>query len=137
MNVRLGDAGDRLAAHLKARRQELRLGQAEAARRANVGRMSWYEWENGRRLPRDYNFPGVDSAMNWEPGSVETILSGGEPTPTKAELRNLLIARLAAAEVIHPGLHDEIETKRLELLKRTVEQVPDDKLRDLLDGEWR
>lgn len=81
MNVPLGDANDSLATHLRARRKKLRLGQAEAARRAGVGRMAWYEWETGRRQPRDSNFAGIDEAMGWQPGGVEAIYAGGQPTP--------------------------------------------------------
>lgn len=142
MNVRLGDDAESLAARLKARRLELRLGQAETARRASVSRMTWYEWENGRRAPRDYNFAGIDEAMEWEPGGVEAILAGGDPTPaqgrrqpTKAELRALLIARLAAVEAQYPEIHDMAEAKRHELIKRTVDAIPDDRVRDLLDNE--
>lgn len=81
MDAPLGDADRSLAQHLKARRKQLRRGQAEAARRADVGRMAWFEWEAGRRHPRDYNYDGIDQAMEWEPGGVEAILAGDEPTP--------------------------------------------------------
>lgn len=81
MDASSGDAGRSLPERLKARRKELRLGQAEAARRANVGRMAWYEWEAGRRQPRDYNHSGIDEAMEWEPGGIEVIMAGGDPTP--------------------------------------------------------
>lgn len=81
MDAPSGDADGSLPRRLKARRQQIRLSQADAARRAGVGRMAWFEWEKGRRQPRDSNYIGIDTAMEWEPGGVLTILAGGEPTP--------------------------------------------------------
>ncbi len=82
-----GDEDRSLAARMKARRKELRIGQAEAARRALVGRMAWFEWETGRRKPRDSNYAGIDTALEWQAGGVETILAGGEPTVLPAAER--------------------------------------------------
>jgi hypothetical protein len=42
--------------------------------------MAWFEWETGRRQPRDSNYGGIDTAMKWEPGGVDAILDGREPT---------------------------------------------------------
>lgn len=64
-----------LAAWLKARRTELRIGKAEAARRAGVGRVSWHEWEAGRRHPYDANYAGIEDAMQVERGYVEELIS--------------------------------------------------------------
>lgn len=71
--------------HVVARRTELRISQSEAARRAGVGRMSWWEWEKGRRQPYDYNFSGIETALEWDAGSVRAILAGREPTIKPAE----------------------------------------------------
>lgn len=79
MDAPSGDVAWTLPDYLKARRKELRLGQAEAARRAGVGRMAWFEWENGRRAPRDSNYAGIDIAMEWQRGGVESIRAGGKP----------------------------------------------------------
>lgn len=87
-----------LAEHLAGARKALRLSQAEAARRAGVGRMAWYEWETGRRLPRDKNYAGIEEAVEWRSGSVEAVLAGGMPVPLErgsSEVR--LDAELRAA----------------------------------------
>src|SRR5579875_2983371 len=69
-----------LADYLQRRRRELELRQAEAARRAGVRRMTWYEWEAGRRLPQDASYRGLDDAMQWRRGhGIEEILAGREP----------------------------------------------------------
>jgi transcriptional regulator with XRE-family HTH domain len=73
-------AAQPLRDRLAHRRRELRISQAEAARRAGVGRMAWYEWEAGRRGQRDSNYAGIEDALLWGRGSVAAILAGGEPT---------------------------------------------------------
>lgn len=86
---------------LAGRRQELRLSQSVAARLAGVkSRMTWWEWEKGRRHPYDYNYPGIETAMQWEPGSVQAILDGGAPTPLPAvETPAVNPARIAVREL--------------------------------------
>lgn len=41
--------------------------------------MTWWEWERGRRHPYDSNYGGIEDVMEWEPGSVQSIMDGGEP----------------------------------------------------------
>lgn len=95
MDLQSGDRDNTLPSWLKRRRIELRISKAEAARRAGVGRMAWYEWEAGRRLPYDTNYAGIEDAMRWERSSVLAIQDGREPTPL--------------AEPAEPDLRDDNE----------------------------
>lgn len=82
MDAQSGSDHRALHEHLAERRQQLRISQTEAARRAGIkSRMTWWEWEKGRRLPYDYNHAGIEDAMAWEPGSVRAIQEGQMPTP--------------------------------------------------------
>ncbi|WUH99575.1 hypothetical protein OHR68_39815 [Spirillospora sp. NBC_00431] len=40
---------------------------------------------NGRNGPSDLTARAIDDWLGWEPGSTETLFSGGEPTPRKTE----------------------------------------------------
>lgn len=74
MNSQSGDTRTTLGSWLTSRRTDLRLTKAEAARRAGVGRMTWFEWEDDRRLPYDSNHAGIDDAMQVERGTVAALL---------------------------------------------------------------
>lgn len=77
---------DALPRSLERRRMELRLSKSEAARRAGVSRMAYWEWERGRRVPYDTNYAGIEDAMQWEPGSVEDLLrNGADPRPLETD----------------------------------------------------
>jgi hypothetical protein len=79
MDTESGTSDKTLAQWLTEQRTHLRISKAEAARRAGVGRMTWWEWEMGRRVPYDSNFGGIEGAMEWPRGSVQEIIAGGKP----------------------------------------------------------
>lgn len=111
MGAQSGTAHQSLSKHLTQRRKHLRLAQSEAARLAGVRRNAWWVWEKGRGLPYDYNHPGIETAMQWEPGSVQAILAGDEPTekppPSVTPLDpNTFVPPQPGAD---PDLRDEIE----------------------------
>lgn len=72
---------ERLGEHVRARRRQLGLSVSDAARDAEVNRMTWDALERGTRATRDSNYAGIEHALQWAPGSVERILEGGEPHP--------------------------------------------------------
>lgn len=74
-----GDTQGRLGRHVKQRRLRLRLSVRAAARLANIDRATWASMENGSRRVAAYNHAGVERALEWEPGSIESVLNGGEP----------------------------------------------------------
>jgi hypothetical protein len=71
---------ERLARYIRERRQELRLSETEATKRAGFGsRNTWAGAEGGSRDLRSQNYAGIERALEWSAGSVERILAGGEP----------------------------------------------------------
>lgn len=74
----------RLATVIAERRKELRLSQQRAADLAGVHRQTWRLWENGS-TPEDYNYAGIERALEWARGSVRTIMEGGRPAALPSE----------------------------------------------------
>lgn len=73
---------DRLAAAIRDRRHELGLTQAQVARAAHVTPMTVRNLETARgysRMPP--SLIAIQAVLRWAPGSAETILEGGNPTP--------------------------------------------------------
>lgn len=82
-NTESGDGRNPLPGRLRERRTALRISKAEAARRAGVGRMTWWEWEEGRRRPYDSNYAGIEDAMQWPAGTVQSLVATGRSSPTE------------------------------------------------------
>lgn len=74
----------RLANAMADRRRELRLSVRAAAQRAGIDRATWTAAEAATRRIAEYNYAGVEAALDWEPGSVDQILAGRPPTPRLA-----------------------------------------------------
>lgn len=53
----------------------------DAARAAELNLKTWQSLERGTRVTRDSSYAGIERTLQWAPGSIETILDGGEPTP--------------------------------------------------------
>jgi hypothetical protein len=86
----------RLGLLVVARRKELGLSIREAARRAGVMRPTWTGLEEGSRRTADYNFAAMERTLSWGPGSIEAVLSGGEPTAIDSEGAPGLVREAAA-----------------------------------------
>lgn len=71
---------ERLGRLMQERRKVLRLSVREAARRAGFDRATWDAAEEARRRLSEYNYAGVEDALEWARGSVDDILAGREPT---------------------------------------------------------
>jgi len=69
-----------LDGYITDRRRELGLSQSRAASLAGVSRTTWVAWEKGTATPEDYNHVKIERPLEWQPGSVEGILTGGAPT---------------------------------------------------------
>lgn len=72
---------ERLSWLMDERRQELRLTWDVVAQSAGLSREGLRRVREGDRGMRTLTKRGIEDALNWEPGSVDAILAGGEPTP--------------------------------------------------------
>lgn len=70
----------RLGHMVRARRNELRMTQREAAVAADMADQTWANVERGERVS-ERTVAAVDGAVRWEPGSAQDVLQGGEPRP--------------------------------------------------------
>lgn len=76
----------RLAELMDDRRIELDLAWEEVARRAGMTGMTLRRIRNGEgSLPRR-TAAKIDRALEWQPGSVEGILTGGDPSPIQMDM---------------------------------------------------
>src|SRR5690554_5900860 len=70
----------RLAALIRAWREQRGLSINRARRLAGVTRVTWTRWEQGT-LPYRHHWPAIERTIGWRPGSVAAVLGGGDPTP--------------------------------------------------------
>ncbi|MFE9064835.1 hypothetical protein [Streptomyces violaceusniger] len=75
----------RLAAAVKKRRTELKLGVEAAAKAAGMSKDTWYKVEGSPTRPiqpvRDTTYARVDEVLQWAAGSCIAIAEGSEPVP--------------------------------------------------------
>lgn len=70
---------ERLGHAIESRRKAMGLSLSAAARLAGVDRATWTGSERGTRQTETYNYASIERALKWVPGSVETVLAGGDP----------------------------------------------------------
>lgn len=58
---------------------------ADLAREFGVSESGLRNIRVGRNEPSDLTKHRIEEALGWEPGSVEAVLDGGDPTPTNAK----------------------------------------------------
>lgn len=63
------------------RRRDLRLKWDEVAARAGIHRETLRQIRIGNGDIRPLSATGIEDALEWEHGSIDTVLDGGEPTP--------------------------------------------------------
>ncbi|MFC3504854.1 helix-turn-helix domain-containing protein [Micromonospora krabiensis] len=76
---------DQLATLVRARRIELGLSARAAAQTAGIDRNTWAYLENGTRRTAEFNYAGIERALQWAPGSIQRVLEGGEPAPLEPD----------------------------------------------------
>lgn len=83
---------------MDGRRRELRLTWDEVAAHAGIHRETLRQIRTGSGNIRPLSATGIEGALHWAPGSIDAIISGGEPTPTddKPEEGEPTVAELAA-----------------------------------------
>lgn len=58
------------------RRKALRLSMQKAADIAGVHRLTWSAWEKGKARPEEYNYAGIDAALQLQPGTIGDVVAG-------------------------------------------------------------
>jgi hypothetical protein len=138
---------ERLAAHIDARQQELGVPWTQIIKESGLTKEGLRKIREGlSQNPRAQTKRGLERALRWTLGSVDTVLAGGDPVPLPEarpnpggltttdlvaeahrdidrlrELREELRRRVAAAEGGDP---DELERSVIAL--RIVQDIPDE-----------
>lgn len=131
---------------IRNRREQLKLSQVAAAKRAGISRSTWIELEAGvRPEPQSSTLDRIDTALDWKPGTLRSLV--GRTTPavdnylyaTTNANRQRLVAystTLSAVQIeqvlafvddmvglgVEPNIYDQISHLRAELLD-VVERV--------------
>ncbi|MDP3666864.1 MAG: helix-turn-helix domain-containing protein [Sediminibacterium sp.] len=108
--------------HLKKRRMDLGLYQAEAARLIGISEDCFCYWENERNRPRLYQYPAIIAFLGYYPFDHETQSFGGKIKRYKYThgLSNEKLAKLL--DVDEGTVAQWVQNKRLPL-KRSMKHV--------------
>jgi hypothetical protein len=125
---------DRLAQAVKERRRELRLSVSAAARAASVARNTWDGVETGQRKLAEFNYAGVEVALNWAHGSIDAVLTGGHPTPLSAPPEPVEVRDDTERDIMDSPLPlglrlrliDRYRDRKDEALRRAAAETQDD-----------
>lgn len=117
-----------LGQRVRQRREDLGLSQPAAADRAGINRDTWRNMENGSRDIRSYNHRAVERALQWQPGSVEAILAGGEPQPLGEQERIPLPAEVRRwlAIMADPNVPDRTKERMRQQMRLWTDQIEAD-----------
>lgn len=111
------------------RRQALGMTWAEVARDAGITIETLRAVRRGKNEPSGLTKRGLDNALQWEPGSVQSVLSGRDPrpigtlpTPTAEMQGNVTKERRTDEEVDSP-LAAQFQALLLQAQQRTEERL--------------
>lgn len=90
-----------LADRVLNRRLVLGLSIDRAAESVGMSATTWTRVEQAKTVQR-LTYAGVERALSWEPGSCQTILSGGEPTLAPAPAQTPSTASPTAGMLRYP-----------------------------------
>jgi transcriptional regulator with XRE-family HTH domain len=76
-----GRNAERLDEAMRQRRVQLGLSWEDIATAADITSAHLRRIRVGQYLPRDTTAAKLERAFRWSPGSIDTVLAGGEPTP--------------------------------------------------------
>lgn len=77
-------AASRLDRAMRARSLELRKRWVQIAKEADITTSALGAIRRGEYRPSPHTAKALERALEWEPGSIESILDGGNPAPVPA-----------------------------------------------------
>ncbi len=129
---------ERLDEAMEERRLELGMSWTGLAREAEISPTALRAIRRGDYRPSRLTARHLDTAFRWEPGSVEIILLGGEPTPSTQRIEvGMAVERNEAGETRpERQTEDELENAYDEfepgsIIRRVEELIRRRKLREL------
>lgn len=129
-------ARQRLAKLVRDARVARNLSVRRAAQEAGVDRATWAGIEDGTRAPRDTSVAGVERVVGWAAGSVDAILSGGDPIPDSEPLPSDPAEWFIDEEVVDEAERRILGATNAELVEmfRDVEALPN--VTRAFAGQW-
>jgi hypothetical protein len=126
-----GHGLERLGHHIVSRRVELGYrNRTDLANNLQITVRTLSDIENGVRKASPGTYAMLENKLGWPPGSIDTILAGGEPEELVVKLRPPASARLSHASTDPPS-RASTEELLLELRRRIIR--PRDRRQDTWD----
>jgi hypothetical protein len=109
--------------HMNRRRLDLGMKWRDVASNGGISYEAVRSARAGEGEPADLTKRGIERALKWQPGSVDAILAGGEPTPLdEAPAREVTVADLAAQLAKEREARMDLERRFEELLAQREEE---------------
>lgn len=109
--------------HMNRRRLDLGMKWRDVASDGGISYEALRSARVGDAAPADLTKRGIERALKWQPGSVDAILAGGEPTPlNEAPAREVTVADLAAQLAEEKQARMDLERRFDELLAQREEE---------------
>lgn len=122
----------RLDALMNARRLQLGMDWQDVADVARIRTQTLRVVRQGGNEPSDKTKYGLEVALRWEPGSVDAVLGGGDPTPTEGQAEQAVAdpaaAQAEAAAALLRALPPDVQRRTLEIyeeLRRQAHSTPE------------
>lgn len=116
----------RLGRFIQQERAAKGLSQSAAAEAAGINRGVWSAVEKAAGTkPYDTTLAAIERVLDWEPGSCETILGGGEPTIRQVPRRVTPVEhwRIVVAALENPNVDWDFDKDMLDLLTRKAREA--------------
>ncbi|MUN41502.1 hypothetical protein [Actinomadura litoris] len=144
METRPDPARVRLAEHMDERRRDLgrqrgeRFSWDEVAVKAGLHRETLRNIRLHGRPMRDTTKDGIEDALQWERGSIDAILQGGDPTPAGPAAEDSLdrLDRLFHERKSDPSVRARLEATLEDDSRKDGHETPQERL-ERLDRLWR
>lgn len=122
----------RLDALMNARRLHLGMDWQDVADAAGIRTQTLRVVRQGGNPPSDKTKYGLETALQWQPGSVDAVLSGGDPTPLEGQAEQAVTDSAAtqaeAAAALLRALPPDVQKRTLEIyeeLRRQAHSTPE------------
>jgi transcriptional regulator with XRE-family HTH domain len=111
---------ERLDLAMTKRSLDVKKRWVQIAKEAGVSTAALGAIRRGEYRPSPHTARGIEDALEWEPGSIDAILAGGQPKPKRTPDESIRSLQKSTQE-----LRATLERLRAEI-RRTVDEVVDD-----------
>lgn len=128
MNAESDTQGDkesraRLDKVMTARAEDLDLLWTQVAERAGMTYGNLHKIRTGATSLTNRAKRGIERALKWQRGSVDTVLTGRDPTPIQVDKTPLTPRQEALLQIYHDNIRDRGPAAALRMLREDVARI--------------